>query len=183
MTSPTTTTNNKGLFRGSTTTTAPPVYERVAEAEEEEERVGNITSSRQVRQVNNFLTRSQLGSVSLLQQDCCLFLFLDGSAHYFDTFLKERTGEYQLQPGKVNGRPHYANRECQIPGRYGSSCFYVWFSNGRWVAGEGRYIGDSKGVMYTSEESDCPTDLAGWRYLDSDLSWRSDGRITVHCAA
>ena len=60
------------------------------------------------RQVDNFFTESELGSLSLIQQDCCLFLFLDGSAFYFDDFLKARTGEYQLQPGRVNGLPHYA---------------------------------------------------------------------------
>ena len=75
--------------------------------------------------------------MAIVQQDCCLFLFLDGSeqcsisthiyrylqistniyiyylricrsAHYFDSFLTQRTGEYQLQPGRVNGFPHYA---------------------------------------------------------------------------
>ena len=30
----------------------------------------------------------QLASLSLVQQECCLFVFLDGSAHYFDDFLK-----------------------------------------------------------------------------------------------
>ena len=60
------------------------------------------------RQVDSFLTESEIGSLSLIQQDCCLFLFLDGSAFYFDDFMKERTGEYQLQPGRVNGLPHYA---------------------------------------------------------------------------
>ena len=60
------------------------------------------------RQVDNFLTEAEIGSISLIQQDCCLFLFLDGSSFYFDDFLKERTGEYQLQPGRVNGLPHYA---------------------------------------------------------------------------
>ena len=72
------------------------------------------------------LSDSQLASLSLVQQECCLFVFLDGSAHYFDDFLKvrtfsrlspskhlkilsskARTGEYRLQPGRVNGRPHY----------------------------------------------------------------------------
>ena len=68
-------------------------------------------SARQVSDV-------QLASLSLVQQECCLFVFLDGSAHYFDDFLKvlvllkmlssqARTGEYRLQPGRVNGRPHY----------------------------------------------------------------------------
>ena len=98
-------------------TTAPP--ERLSEA---------FPSS----QLDTFLLEQvDLGSVAIVQQDCCLFLFLDGSehcrifistdistdiyylricrsAHYFDSFLTQRTGEYQLQPGRVNGFPHYA---------------------------------------------------------------------------
>ena len=59
--------------------------------------------------LDNFLiTEVDLGSVAIVQQECCLFIFLDGSAYYFDDFLRIRTGEYQLQPGKVNGFPHYA---------------------------------------------------------------------------
>ena len=54
------------------------------------------------------LAEVDLGTVALVQQDCCLFLFLDGSAYYFDDFLRQRTGDYQLQPGRVNGFPHYA---------------------------------------------------------------------------
>ena len=65
------------------------------------------------RQVDNVLTETEFGSLSLIQQDCCLFLFLDGSSFYFDDFLKERTGEYQLQPGRVNGLPHYAKYSYQ----------------------------------------------------------------------
>ena len=65
------------------------------------------------RQVDNVLTEAEFGSLSLIQQDCCLFLFLDGSSFYFDDFLKERTGEYQLQPGRVNGLPHYAKYSYQ----------------------------------------------------------------------
>ena len=34
------------------------------------------------------LSDEQLASFSLVQQECCLFVFLDGSAHYFDDFLK-----------------------------------------------------------------------------------------------
>ena len=91
-----------------------------------------------IRQVDSFLTESEIGSLSLIQQDCCLFLFLDGSSFYFDDFMKARTGEYQLQPGRVNGLPHYAkyviqrvnnflqtklfSRDCLVPGRYTSSC-------------------------------------------------------------
>ena len=59
--------------------------------------------------LDNFLiTEVDLGSVAIVQQECCLFIFLDGSAYYFDDFMRIRTGEYQLQPGKVNGFPHYA---------------------------------------------------------------------------
>ena len=65
------------------------------------------------RQVDSFLTESEIGSLSLIQQDCCLFLFLDGSSFYFDDFMKARTGEYQLQPGRVNGLPHYAKYPIQ----------------------------------------------------------------------
>ena len=54
------------------------------------------------------LAEVDLGTVALVQQDCCLFLFLDGSSYYFDDFLRQRTGDYQLQPGRVNGFPHYA---------------------------------------------------------------------------
>ena len=54
------------------------------------------------------LQEVDLGSVAIVQQDCCLFIFLDGSAYYLDDFLRQRTGEYQLQPGRVNGFPHYA---------------------------------------------------------------------------
>jgi len=124
-----------------------------------------------------------LGSVAIVQQDCCLFLFLDGSAYYLDDFLRQRTGEYQLQPGRVNGFPHYASRKCRVPSRYSSSCTYIWSHNGRWVLGDGRYIGQTKGVMYTESSSDCPTGLQEWRYLDSDLGWRDDGKISVTCAA
>ena len=48
------------------------------------------------RQVDSFPTDSETGSLSLIQQDCCLFLFLDGSAFYFDDFMKEKAGEYLL---------------------------------------------------------------------------------------
>ena len=34
------------------------------------------------------LSDEQLASLSLVQQECCLFVFLDGSAHFFDDFLK-----------------------------------------------------------------------------------------------
>ena len=57
---------------------------------------------------NIFVQQVDLGSITIVQQDCCLFLFLDGSAYYLDDFMRQRTGEYQLQPGKVNGFPHYA---------------------------------------------------------------------------
>ena len=54
------------------------------------------------------LTSVDLGSLTVVQQDCCLFIFLDGSAHFLDDFMREKTGEYQLQPGRINGFPHYA---------------------------------------------------------------------------
>ena len=40
------------------------------------------------------LTEAELGS--LIQQDCCLFVFLDGSDHHFDSFLKVRLKENTL---------------------------------------------------------------------------------------
>ena len=46
-----------------------------------------------------------------------------------------------------------------------------------------RYIGQTKGVMYTEVTADCPTDLPNWRYLASDLGWRDNGRITLTCRA
>jgi len=124
-----------------------------------------------------------LGTVAIVQQDCCLFLFLDGSAYHFDDFLRQRTGDYQLQPGRVNGFPHYASRKCRVPSRYSSSCTYIWSHNGRWVVGDGRYIGQTKGVMYSETPSDCPTGLSDWKYLDEDLGWRDNGRITLTCSA
>ena len=74
----------------------------------------DLAFCKSARQVSDL----QLASLSLVQQECCLFVFLDGSAHYFDDFLKvvvlfnilssqAHTGEYRLQPGRVNGRPHY----------------------------------------------------------------------------
>ena len=70
-----------------------------------------------------------------------------------------------------------------MPGRYSASCTYIWSHNGRWVLGDGRFIGQTKGVMYTESPGDCPDGLQGWRYLDTDLTWRDDGKLTVACSS
>ena len=67
------------------------------------------------------------------------------------------------------------------------------------MVGDGRYIGQTKGkyflmmkhmmrlsmsgIMYSETASDCPTGLSDWRYLDSELGWRDNGRISVTCAS
>ena len=75
------------------------------------------------------------------------------------------------------------SRKCRVPGRYSSSCTYIWSHNGRWVVGDGRYIGQTKGVMYSQTPADCPHGLQGWRYLDTDLAWRDDGKLSLTCAS
>ena len=40
-----------------------------------------------------------------------------------------------------------------------------------------------EGIMYTETPSDCPNNLHNWKYLDDELGWRDDGRITVTCRA
>merc|ERR1711973_657640 len=76
------------------------------------------------------------------RSDCCVFLFLDGSAHYFDSFLREKTGTYTLQPGTINDYPHYANKECSLRGRYTADCTYIWKTNGAWIIGDGTSVGE-----------------------------------------
>ena len=39
------------------------------------------------------------------------------------------------------------------------------------------------GVMYSETPSDCPTGLNDWKYLDEDLGWRDNGKITLTCSA
>ena len=67
------------------------------------------------------------------------------------------------------------------------------------MVGDGRYIGQTKGkerfvylklrtnfvkgIMYSETPSDCPTGLSDWQYLDTDLGWRDNGRITLECSA
>ncbi len=48
--------------------------------------------------------------------ECCLFVFFDGSAYYFDDYLRLLTGPYRLMYGTVNGHPHYVARGCKEPG-------------------------------------------------------------------
>ena len=60
--------------------------------------------------------------------DCCLFIFLDGSAFYLDDFLEKLTGFYRLMSGTVNGYPHFVARSCRNPNVYGNSCTYIWYS-------------------------------------------------------
>merc|ERR1711971_1202624 len=115
--------------------------------------------------------------------ECCLFVFLDGSAYYFDEFMRKVTGFYRVMYGSVNGHPHYVARNCRKPDEYGSSCTYIWYSGYGWVVGVGRYIGQTKGVMFTRNEGQCPTDLDGWRYLDQDLTWQDNGNIYIKCAS
>ena len=73
---------------------------------------------------------SELGYVTrtLYFLDCCLFVFLDGSAFYLDDFLEKLTGFYRLMYGTVNAHPHYVSRNCRSPELYGSSCTYIWYS-------------------------------------------------------
>ena len=53
-------------------------------------------------------------------------MLLDGSAYYFDDFLRGLTGFYRLMYGTVNGRPHYVARNCREPDAYGPRCTYLW---------------------------------------------------------
>merc|ERR1712223_1751789 len=115
--------------------------------------------------------------------ECCLFVFLDGSAYYFDEFMRKVSGFYRVMYGSVNGHPHYVARNCRKPDEYGTSCTYIWYSGYGWVVGVGRYIGQTKGVMFTRSEGQCPTDLDNWRYLDQDLNWQDNGNIYVKCAS
>ena len=110
-------------------------------------------------------------------------MFLDGSAFYFDDFLRKITGFYRLMYGTVNGHPHFVARNCRSPDTYGSACTYIWYSGYGWVVGVGKYIGQTKGVIYTREESICPTGARGWRYLNEDLEWQDNGNIVISCAS
>ena len=83
----------------------------------------------------------------------------------------------------VRQSPIIISRKCRVPGRYSSSCTYIWSHNGRWVVGDGRYIGQTKGGMYSQTPADCPHGLQGWRYLDTDLAWRDDGKLSLTCAS
>ena len=67
---------------------------------------------------------------------------------------------------------------------FGISIIYIsFFSRYGWVVGVGRYIGQTKGVMYTQNSSFCPTGIDNWRYLNQDLKWMDNGAITVTCAS
>merc|ERR1711953_29370 len=116
-------------------------------------------------------------------QDCCLFVFLDGSAYYFDDFMRKVTGFYRLMYGSVNGRPHYVARNCGDPDRYGTNCTYIWYSGYGWVVGVGKYIGQTKGVMFTRNTNACPSGTSKWRYLNADLEWQENGNIYIRCAS
>ena len=61
--------------------------------------------------------------------------------------------------------------------------FYIHFFRFGWVVGVGRYIGQTKGVMYTQNKSFCPTNIGIWRYLNQDLQWKDNGDISVTCAS
>ena len=60
--------------------------------------------------------------------------------------------------------------------------FYL-FSRYGWVVGVGRYIGQTKGVIYTQERPICPTNINSWWYLNQDLQWKDNGAISVTCAS
>jgi len=117
----------------------------------------------------------------LKNRECCVFIFLDGSAHFFDTFLRQKTGTYTLQPGTINEHPHYANKACSLQGRYTSECTYIWKSKGAWIIGDGTSIGETRGVMFGTGAGTCPVGVQTWKYLDSDLSWRDNGKISLDC--
>jgi hypothetical protein len=51
-----------------------------------------------------------------------------------------------------------------------------------WVVGVGRYIGQTKGVIYSRQEETCPSGLSNWRYLNEDIEWKDNGNIYVECA-
>ena len=61
--------------------------------------------------------------------------------------------------------------------------FYIHFFRFGWVVGVGRYIGQTKGVMYTQNKSFCPTNIGIWRYLNQDLQWKDNGDISLTCAS
>ena len=76
----------------------------------------------------NMLLIAQNEPLVLFVLDCCLFIFLDGSAFYLDDFLEKLTGFYRLMAGTVNGYPHFVARSCRNPNIYGNSCTYIWYS-------------------------------------------------------
>ena len=55
-------------------------------------------------------------------------MFFDGSAYYFDDYLRMLTGPYRLMYGTVNGHPHYVARGCKEAELYGPNCSYIWNS-------------------------------------------------------
>ena len=63
------------------------------------------------------------------------------------------------------------------------SWMFIFYSRYGWVVGVGKYIGQTKGVVFTREEGNCPTGLSNWRYLDQNLSWQTNGNIYVKCAS
>jgi len=117
-------------------------------------------------------------------EDCCLFAFLDGSIAHLNDFHRKYVGGFRLQPGKVNGSPHYVSRKCENPSSYSEFCFYLWKRpTGRWVIGPGQYVGKNHGYyMHTDTRSDCPHDLEGWKFYDGRVQkWRADGKVTFVC--
>ena len=75
-----------------------------------------------------YFTNRTKSILAVFVLDCCLFIFLDGSAFYLDDFLEKLTGFYRLMAGTVNGYPHFVSRSCRSPNIYGSSCTYIWYS-------------------------------------------------------
>ena len=52
-----------------------------------------------------------------------------------------------------------------------------------WVVGVGKYIGQTKGVMFTRNTNACPSGTSKWRYLNADLEWQENGNIYIRCAS
>ena len=62
-----------------------------------------------------------------------------------------------------------------------SNDIFLYFRFG-WVVGVGKYIGQTKGVIYTRHEDACPSGLSNWRYLNEEIEWKENGNIIVECA-
>ena len=61
--------------------------------------------------------------------------------------------------------------------------FYNYSIRYGWVVGVGKYIGQTKGVMFTRNTNACPSGTSKWRYLNADLEWQENGNIYIRCAS